>query len=70
MDFNLKCENFKKDLVNLINSNDDLPISVVYYIFQSLYNEIENLYMNTVYQQKKKKEQTEEKAEESSEENN
>lgn len=43
--FNLKCENFKQQLVNIIN-NSELPISSVYYIFQLLYKDIEETYYN------------------------
>ena len=55
MDFNLKCENFKQKVMTLINQSD-LPISMIYYMFQSLYKDIEATYINAIYQQKKKEE--------------
>lgn len=47
MDFNLQCENLKSEIIKIINQSD-LPIAVVYYIFQSIYTEIENTYFGTI----------------------
>jgi len=49
-DFNYKCNQFKKNLENLIN-NSKLPIAVVYFIIKDIYNEIEKLniaYLNDI----------------------
>lgn len=47
MNFNLKCDDFKSKIIEIINQSD-LPIAVVYYIFQSVYTEIENTYFGTI----------------------
>ncbi len=47
MNFNLKCDDFKSKIIEIINQSD-LPIAVVYYIFQSIYTEIENTYFGTI----------------------
>ena len=49
-DFNYRCNQFKKNLENLIN-NSKLPIAVVYFIIKDIYNEIEKLnitYLNDI----------------------
>ena len=40
---NVKTEDFKRGIYNLIN-NADLPISNIYLVFKLLYNEIEQYY--------------------------
>ena len=59
MNLNLKCEDLKQEIINLINSSD-LPLSLVYYMFQNLSIEIQSLYMNTLRQERKKQEQNKE----------
>lgn len=62
MNLNLKCEDLKQEIINLINSSD-LPLSLVYYMFQNLSIEIQSLYMNTLHQERKKEqEQNKEKS--------
>lgn len=62
MNLNLKCEDLKQEIINLINSSD-LPLSLVYYMFQNLSMEIQSLYMNTLRQERKKEqEQNKEKS--------
>ena len=56
MNLNLKCEDLKQEIINLINSSD-LPLSLVYYMFQNLSMEIQSLYMNTLRQERKKEQE-------------
>ena len=56
MNLNLKCEDLKQEIINLINSSD-LPLSLVYYMFQNLSIEIQSLYMNTLRQERKKEQE-------------
>ncbi len=49
MDFNLKCNNLRSEIIKNINESN-LPIAVIYYMFQSLYIEIENTYFKTINQ--------------------
>ena len=79
MNFNLKCDRFKRDLVNYIN-NTDLPIAVIYYICQNVFEQIEKVYIGAVNQavlqeskqavQTTKQQQQEEKQEQVLKENN
>lgn len=46
-DFNLRNEEFRQKLIELINTSD-LPISNVYFIFQLVNKEIENIYNQRV----------------------
>lgn len=48
---NLQSENFKENLINLINSSN-LPISNVYFIFQLVGKEIEDAYNHTIEEEK------------------
>lgn len=41
---NLQIEKFKNDFQNLINSFNDLPIGIIYYILKYEMKQIENLY--------------------------
>jgi hypothetical protein len=45
--FNLKCENFKRQLINVINESG-LPISSIYYIYQLVGQDIERTYYGTI----------------------
>lgn len=60
---NIKTENFKRNLLQLINSSE-LPISNIYYVFQLIENQIEKTYYKTINfelaDQQKKEEDTEE----------
>ena len=47
MDFNLRCENLKSEVIKIINKSE-LPIAVIYYIFQSIYTVIDNTYFGTI----------------------
>lgn len=40
---NIKVENFKSNLYEIVN-NSNLPISIVYYIFKFVANDLENTY--------------------------
>ena len=61
MNFNIKCENFRSNLLKNINQSD-LPVCVIYYIIQNIYNQIQQNYYSTLNQfyiqesQKKKEE--------------
>lgn len=49
-DFNYNCNQFKKDLENLINASN-LPIAAVFFVLKDIYNEIEKLniaYLNSL----------------------
>ena len=46
-DFNLRNEEFRQKLIELINTSD-LPISNIYFIFQLVNKEIENIYNQRV----------------------
>lgn len=43
---NLQIDNFKTEMVNLINESN-LPIAVVYYVLKDVFLEVESLYNNT-----------------------
>ena len=63
-DFNYNCDQFKKNLENLIN-NSNLPIAAIYFILKDIYNEVEKLniaYLNdlTLKQSKKLEKQIDE----------
>jgi hypothetical protein len=45
--FNLRCENFKQELINNINESG-LPISSIYYIYQLVFKELEMTYYATL----------------------
>ena len=65
MNFNLKCDIFKTNILNIINQSE-LPISVIYYILQNIYNQIQKTYYGTINQirleeQEKAKKELEEK---------
>lgn len=47
MDFNLRCENFKTEISKIINQSE-LPVAVIYYIFQSIYTQIQHTYYGTI----------------------
>lgn len=47
MDFNLRCDNLKSEIIKVINQSD-LPIAVIYYMFQNLYTEVEHTYFGTI----------------------
>lgn len=49
MNFNLKCDIFKNNLLNIINENQ-LPIAATYYILKDIFFQIENLYIGTINQ--------------------
>lgn len=49
MNFNLKCDSFKSDLLEIINESK-LPICVIYYILQNIYNQIQRNYYGTINQ--------------------
>ena len=62
MNFNIKCENFRSNLLKNINQSD-LPVCVIYYIIQNIYNQIQQNYYSTLNQfyiqeSQKKKEET------------
>ena len=44
---NIKTENFKRSLLQLINSSE-LPISNIYYVFQLINKELEKTYYSTI----------------------
>lgn len=49
-DFNYNCNQFRKDLENLINASN-LPIAAVFFVLKDIYNEIEKLniaYLNSL----------------------
>lgn len=57
---NLKIQNFKRDLKNLIN-NSQLPIGVIYPIFENFFIKIEQQYyatLNTLALQEKNEQNT------------
>ena len=65
MNFNLQCDNFKNNILNVINESK-LPIAVIYYILKSLLSDIEVQYYDTIsqlnlVQQQNKKEKEEQK---------
>lgn len=47
MDFNLRCDNLKSEIIKIINQSD-LPVAVIYYIFQNIYTEVEHTYFGTI----------------------
>lgn len=44
---NTKTENFKRSLLQLINSSE-LPVSNIYYVFQLINKELEKTYYSTI----------------------
>lgn len=44
-DFNIKCENLRLAVRDVINQSD-LPLAAVYYIIKDIYSELFNLYMS------------------------
>ena len=56
-DFNLKCDNLKYNIINILNESK-LPIVMVYYIIKDIYHDVENSYigyLNTVKMKEAKK---------------
>lgn len=49
MDFNLRCDNFKKNLIKLIDDSE-LPIAVIYYICQNIFSQVQKSYFGTINQ--------------------
>ena len=47
MNFNLKCDDFKQEIIKKIN-NSQLPITIIYYIIKDLFNQIEKQYYGTI----------------------
>lgn len=47
MNINLQIENFRNELYNLV-ANNGLPISIVYYIYKNIGQELENTYFNVL----------------------
>lgn len=47
MNINLQIENFKDNLYNLV-ANSELPISIVYYIYKTIGQELENTYFEVL----------------------
>lgn len=52
-DVNLVMDDFKNELVNLVN-NSGLPIGVLYYIIGDLYKTLDSEYYNYINQARKK----------------
>jgi len=55
--FNTQCENYKNDLVNLINQSN-LPISVIYYITKGIMAEVETTYYGVLNKEAEVQEST------------
>lgn len=51
MTINLQIEELKTKIVNIINESQ-LPVGVVKFIIKDLYNEINNIYEQTIEQEK------------------
>lgn len=51
---NIKTEEFKQNLYNLINQSN-LPISNVYYVMKDVFKELEGIYLNTLQQERIKR---------------
>lgn len=49
MDFNLKCDDFKQEIIKKINDSQ-LPIVATYYILKDLFNQIQQQYYGTINQ--------------------
>jgi len=47
VNINLQIENFRNELYNLV-ANCELPISMVYYIYKNIGQELENTYFNVL----------------------
>lgn len=62
--FNLKVEELKENIINIIN-NSGLPISVIYYVYKNILKDIEMEYFRVLQeqQQHQKKGQKQEKEE-------
>ena len=64
MDFNLKCENLKNNLLKVINESK-MPMAAIYFIFKSIFSDIQDQYYKTindlilVQQNKEEKEENE-----------
>ena len=47
MDFNLKCENLKNNILKTINESQ-MPIATIYYIFKSIFVDVQNQYYKNI----------------------
>jgi hypothetical protein len=64
---NLKIENVKHELIDIIN-NSGLPIGVIYYVFKDLYNDISREHSNAImYEMRQLKEKEMSEAQENKE---
>ena len=54
---NIKTEEFKQNLYNLINQSN-LPISNVYYVMKDVFKELEGIYLNTLQQERIRRQKT------------
>lgn len=53
MNINLKSENFKNNIYRLINQSQ-LPVSNIYFIFKIMFQELEDLYYQTINEELEK----------------
>lgn len=58
MDFNLKCDNLKQEIIEKIN-NSQVPIVVIYYLLKDLFNQVQKQYYGTINELRLQNQKTE-----------